>query len=958
MTEIAKYGFVFIRERELPEIDATLYELEHKKSGARLIYLDRDDENKTFAIGFATPPRDDTGVFHIIEHSVLCGSKKYPLRDPFAELLKGSLNTFLNAITYEDRTIYPVSSRCEKDFLNLVDVYMDAVLRPNMLDNRSIFRQEGWHYEYDKETGALSINGVVYNEMKGAYSSPDEIGGITLNRALFDGSSYRYDSGGDPSSIPSLTYEDFKAAHEKYYHPSGAKIFLDGKMELSKVLPLLDSHLDRYEKHKQESVDCHIDPKIADTVTISYEISENESEHCKARVLYGFVYSDFADKEAQLTASILSDLLCGSNASPLKKALLERGLAKDAAMYSVKSMAQTVVIEIRDADEARLCEIDETVREVISGLITDGIDKSRLCSALNSIEFRLRERDFGTLPTGIAFAMSVYGGWVHGGLPEDALLIEKELLSVREKIDRDYFENELRKMTLDNPHRAKVIMLADKSLGERNAEEERARLDHILKGMSEKELEGVIEEEHALRAWQETDEGEDAKASLPTLDLGDIPKESDRPFARVYEVKGVKVVESNVKTKGIIYLSLHFDASDLAAEELIGLSMLASALINCPTEKRDALSLQNDIKANLGSLFTSFAVGQKEGEVTPYLKLGASALTAKSEDMIRLIREVLLTSKIEDETEILRLVNQAKSQIEDGIIASGESLALSRIEASVSEMGAVTEYLSGYEAYKILAKIASDREEARTLTRTCSALLKRLADRRRLTVSVTGDIPEGFVERIIEIFPEGNGNAEKRSTSPCADKSEFIIIPSKVAYAVLGGRCDEVGENLGIMRVARSILSYEYLWNSIRVKNGAYGAGFVPRRDGSLAFYSYRDPAPWRSVEYYKQSAEYLRAIAREGVDITKFIIGAVGEYDFIITPKTAHMVATRDYLNGYTAEDEKNIRSSMLNMTAEDLMRAADIIDLVLSEPSLAVVGGEEHLKSFAEPPKKIIKI
>ena len=446
MTNIEKYGFSLVREQEISELDATLYELIHIKSGAALVYLDREDENKTFSIGFPTPPENDTGVFHIIEHSVLCGSKKYPLNDPFAELLKGSLNTFLNAITYEDRTIYPVSSRCERDFLNLVDVYLDAVFSPNLLDNPSIFSQEGWHYEYDEETNGLKINGVVYNEMKGAYSSPDELGGIALNRALYSGTPYCRDSGGDPDHIPSLTYEDFKAAHQKYYHPSGAKIILDGKMDIESVLCLINSHLSNFERREPVSLIGKSEPKTAPTTRISYEISENEDEKGKARVLYGFVYSDYSDKEAHLTLSVLADILCGSNASPLKRALLDRGLAKDAAMYSIKSREHTVVIEIRDADEERLDEIDALINDTIRQLAKDGIDKKMITSTLNSMEFRLRERDFGTLPTGIAFAMSMYGVWMYGGAPEDALLLNEAIKSVRNKIDGRYFEEALLKM--------------------------------------------------------------------------------------------------------------------------------------------------------------------------------------------------------------------------------------------------------------------------------------------------------------------------------------------------------------------------------------------------------------------------------------------------------------------------------------------------------------------------------
>lgn len=955
MEYYTKLGFSTIRVKELSEIDTTLYELEHIKSGARLIYLDREDDNMTFSVGFTTPPENSTGVFHIIEHSVLCGSKRYPLKDPFAELLKGSLNTFLNAITYEDRTVYPVSSRCEKDFLNLVDVYMDAVFQPNLKENPSIFRQEGWHYEYDEEKSALSINGVVYNEMKGAYSSPDELGIAALQRNLFSDCIYCHDSGGNPEYIPSLTYEYFKEAHEKYYHPSGAKIILDGKMDLEKVLSLLDSHLSAFDRREPISLMGKSQPKISPTETIMYEISDNESETGKARVLYGYVYSDFSHREDILTASIICDLLCGSNASPLKKALLDKGLAKDAAMYSMKSREQTVVIEIRDADETRLDEIEETISNVINSLSTRGIEKDKLLATLNSIEFKVRERDYGTLPTGIANAMSIYGSWMYGGAPEDPLLYEDLLKNIREKIDSDYFEKELLKMTLNNPHQAKIIMLPDKTLGQKSAEEEKKRLDRILKKMSKEELEGIKAENIALREWQNSDETHLADC-LPTLDLSDIPNISYRPSTTEHSLENIKILKNSFKTKGIVYISLFFDASDLKNEELFTLSMLANALLNFPTENYDTLSFQNEIKANLGSLFASCTIGKPQGTIKPYLKIGASALTSKSQDIVRFIKE-MLTSKIDDPEEIGNIVAQFKSHIEDAIVSMGDSFATSRVEASYNESGAISEYLSGYEAYKVLSEICDDKDKIAKLTEDIQNLLYQLAVKNRLTIIVTGDASDSFLTELISIFPDGDV-AEKKHTDLCAESNEFIVVPSKVSYAVIGGKSEKIKSHLGSFGVARSILSYEYLWNTVRVQNGAYGTGFVPRKDGSLHFYSYRDPSPANSLNYYRESANYLRSIADAKEDITKFIIGAYGEIDILMTPRVASQLVASDYMSGFTAADDQKLKRDMLNTKAEDLYLVADIIDEALSNEHVAIVGSAEHLSFLSHKPKRVIKI
>ena len=627
-------------------------------------------------------------------------------------------------------------------------------------------------------------------------------------------------------------------------------------------------------------------------------------------------------------------------------------------MYTLKSRQNTLVIEIRDTDKDRLDEIDATIMEIIGSTVSLGIEKDKIISAMNSIEFKLRERDYGTLPTGIVFAMSIFAHWMYGAPPEDALLLNQTVSDTRNLIYSDHFEKSLKKMTLENPRRAKVIMLPDKTLAERSAAEEREKLDRILASMTSDRIETIKNEEKALRLWQQREPTEEEINSLPALSLSDIPGTVNRPEAEVCKIDGIKVLKCHTKTNGIIYLSMFFDASDLAGEELTSLSMLAASLINFPTEDRDALSLQNDIKANLGGIYSSLTIGTRDGRATPYLKIGARALASKKDDMIRLTGEVLLKSKIEDTVEMAKIVAQTKAHIDDVIISSGETIALSRLEAGLSEAGAMSEYLLGYESYRILSKIKGNDEKTTSLTHSVAELLERLVDQKRLIISIAGDADEDFIKEIISIVPKKEVDVIKKTTPMCAERSEFFLTPSKVAYAVLGGKCDEVEKNLGLMRVARSILSYEYLWNTVRVQNGAYGTGFVPRKDGSLAFYSYRDPSPKRSLEFYRASAEYLRSIADQGEDITKFIIGAIGEYDTLITPRTAAIISANDYFSGWTLDDEKAVRAQMLNMSAKDLYTVADIIDKMLCEESVVIVGGSEHLEELVEKPERIITI
>ena len=947
-------AFELIRWVEISELDATLYEYRHKKCGTQLIYIDRDDENKTFAIAFPTPPKNDTGVFHIIEHSVLCGSKKYPLKDPFAELLKSSLNTFLNAMTYEDRTVYPVSSRCEKDFMNLVDVYMDAVLHPNMLENPAIFAQEGWHYEYDEESDRLSYNGVVYNEMKGAYSSPDEIGAM----ALYSDSIYCRDSGGNPDFIPDLTFEELKATHKKHYHPSGAKVVLDGRMDLHAVLSLLDSHLSEYEMRETVKLTDVSAPKTIAPISVSFEISEKEDAAGRARMLFGFVYSDFEDTLAQMSAGIFADLLCGSNASPLKKALIDQGLCKDVIMYANRSKHQTVVLEVRDTDADKLDKIVEVINRVIGDLAENGIDRDRLGAIINSFEFRLLERDFGTLPAGVAYTLSALSHWMYGGKPENALITEDTIKQLRSALDDDYYEKALLKMTIQNPHRATVVMIPDPTLAQKSANRQEKKLKEIRNSLTDEKIKAIIDAEAALRAWQESEETDEALASIPSLSLGDVP--TKRKVATVEESRllDAKILHPQVKMNGIVYTYLYFDARDMANEELFELSLLASAMLNFPTAERDVLALQSDIKANLGSFFISSEIVQNGGVATPYLKVGASTLGTKADDLLRIMADVLFTSRIDNENEIASILAQAKSQIEDIMIASGESVALARLEATLSEGGAMSEYLSGYEAYKIICDILKDKAKISKLTKALNELPKKIFTRERLTASVSGKVNKEFEEKLISLFPKTSECIEKKSTHTCAERNEFFLIPSKVAYAVIGGKSNRIRENLGYMRVARTILSYEYHWNTVRVKSGAYGTGFVPRRDGTLAFYSYRDPSPARSIEFYKASAEYLRTLAKESPDLTRFIIGAIGEYDILTTPRTAAMLTTRNHMSGWSAADEAQVREQMLGMKPEDLCTVADIIDEALDDYCTAVVGGREHLDSLPQKPKTVIEI
>ena len=953
------HGFTVTREVDVPDVSGKLYELSHDGSGANLIYLDRKDENKSFAIGFKTLPVDDTGVFHIIEHSVLCGSDKYPVKEPFVELLKGSQNTFLNALTYEDRTVYPVSSRNPKDFLNLISVYMDAVLHPTALRDPKIFRQEGWHYELDDE-GNLIYNGVVFNEMKGAYSSPDEISMATAKATLFPDTPYRYESGGAPAAIPNLTFEQFCASHKKFYHPSNAMMFLDGSVDLDSVLSLLNDFLKDYtpiEKTEKIAPQPAID---GGTTTVYYEISENEDPVGKARLSLNYVFGTPDDGKLMVATNIIIDALLGSNDAPLKKAILDSGLAEDIDIFTNRTVQQSLQLEARGVKEENIPTLEALIIETIKDIAAKGIDKEALSSVLNAIEFKLREKDYGSFPKGVAFALSVFGAVNYDRPAESALSYEEEIKALRAALDTDYYEKTLLAMTVDNPHRSKVIMLPDKDFGKKVSAEEKDRLAKIKASMTEAELEAVRAETEVLKAWQASVDTPEALATLPSLGIEDIyVSESSVPTDVTTEP--YTLINHNIDTSGIGYYKMFFKASDLAKEDIFALNVLTMLFGNVKTEKHSAIEVQNLVKSNLGGLSFAVVTSGKGDEIAPYLIVTSSALDSKKDSLRDLITEVMLTSDLRDKNALKNLLTQFKFMAEDMFSQSGNAVAIGRVMASLYADGVMKEYASGYESYKLLKGLIDNFDsQIDDFIEKMIALRDRVVTKERLTISVTGRLDREFVDSLVDKIPSDSVQPEKSTIKPLGFKSEAIIVPSRVSYAVIGGNGGKnVSDMLGSLMVSRSILSYEYLWNQIRVLGGAYGAGFVGRRQGFIGCYSYRDPSPIASIEKYKECGSFLSALAESSEsDLTKFIIGAIGEYDTLMTPRLAGAKATADYMAGFTKEDDAKVLSDMKNTSKEDLKRIAAIIDEVFADPVCCVVGSREHIEASKDQFDNIIEI
>lgn len=954
------YGFRVTDSEEIPEAGGVLYLLTHEKSGATLAFLDREDDNKTFAISFNTPPEDDTGVFHIIEHSTLCGSAKFPVKEPFVELLKGSLNTFLNAMTYEDRTVYPVSSRCDKDFYNLTEVYLDAVFYPMMKQNPFIFMQEGWHYEYLPERDTLTYNGVVYNEMKGAYSSADEIGMAEITRMLYGGTSYGRDSGGDPLHIPELTYEKLCSQHDRYYHPSMARIYLDGSVDLDSILPLIDSYLSA-SSGKREAVSLRADClPVESRRTVEFEISEDEDETGRARLMLGYAFSDYSNQVDRTLASVIISHLAASNESPLPKALLESGLCEDVILDVNHSARYTLTVEIKGIDPKN----EERILEIYNSVIEKecrGMDRESLISTLNQIEFKTRERELGGFPVGVANALSVFTVWSYGGAPREGLVYEDTLREARAAIENGGAEKLLRRMITDNECRATLLMLPSKSL----AAEREARIALTLKekreSLSDKELSELMETEAAFHAWQESEDLPEAVATLPRLELSDVKLSEYKIATEEREYHGARLITHGAETRGIVYLSAFFDGGDLAEEELPLLSVLASLMTNLPTETHSILEIKREIKKSLGGLSfsaVSFSNSRK-GLASPLLLLKASALSSNAEQLKSLVREITSHTVFENHSAVKKILVQTKLYMEELFTSNGEAAAMGRLESMGSSHGKISELLHGYESYVAVKKYITEIDSCpEAFMAKLSSLLSRLAVRERLTLSLTSDRDTSLAEELCDCFAQGAPVTDRTVYEKNPTAREAISIPSQVGYATLGTRLTEAKEMLGTLRVVRSVLSYEFLWNTVRVKGGAYGAGFSTRKDGGIYFYSYRDPSPEASLSAFRASADYLRALADSDADLTKFIIGALGEYDTLKTPRTAAAQATADLLTGWTKADEDKLRADLLATDRNSLLRAADLLDCLASRCGVAVAASSETLASFTHGFDRMLKL
>ena len=942
-------GFVVKSVTDLPEVKGRMVRMEYEKNGAELVWLDRDDENKTFAIGFRTLPNDDTGVPHIIEHSVLCGSEKYPVKEPFVSLLKSSFATFLNAFTIPDATMYPVCSRNQKDFLNLMDVYMDAVLHPLSVKSPLPFRQEGWHYELDS-SGELKRNGVVFSEMKGAFSNPERRLFHEINKMLLPDTCYRYSSGGDPSAIPSLTFEKYKAFYERFYHPSNARIFLDGKMDVPAALAKLDGFLAPYEKKKIDAP-VKFQWPIAGGRTIDYEIAEGENPEGKTYVSEGWICGRFDEREKLLALDVMTDALAGDNEAPLKKALVEAGLCEE-VRFGVHSYAQIcALVTVKGVKNENVDAVRAIIRSTLARLADEGLDHSRIAALLDRAEFHMREKDSNDYPRGLAFYMDAVDLWHYGGDPADAFRSASHFASLREKLKGDWFETLLRSSFVDNPHHAKLTMRPSATLAAENREAEKKELAGIKAAWTPEELQNTLDECRALEKRQTEPDNPEDVAKLPVLAISDIAKKAPTIAREIVNAGGVTVIRPKTQANGVLHAVCYFSAEDFDAQELADLPMLATALGNLPTTKRPIAELRNAIDGQLGNFSQNACVfaNVKNGTAKPYLAVNVSALESHCDDALALVPEVLRETSFVDADTLGRLLRQRRSAMEQSMTGLGaRSYAFRRAAAQLSSRGAIGETFSGIAQLRRLQDLekdfAAEGGGAKYAARLAQ-LAKKLFVRDRLVMCLSDNIPLSWAERFAAAIPSGEVGAPV-TIAPFARRKEGFRTNGAIASASKVVR-PPVSQYCGTAVVAARILTLDYLWDEIRVKGGAYGGHFCVRPDGEAEWLSWNDPKPGRSFGIYSECGKALKKFAEGGESLDRYIVSAVAATEPYLTPRLETSRAAELWLSGRTPEDQQRLRDEMLRTTKAGIGAFAAKVDEISADAAICVIGGAQPLET-----------
>lgn len=947
-------GFRLNRIERIEEINGTAYEMKHEKSGARLIYIDSPDSNKVFNIAFRTTPQDSTGVAHIMEHSVLCGSRKFPLKEPFVELVKGSLNTFLNAMTYPDKTMYPVASKNDKDFHNLMDVYLDAVFYPRAANDPEILMQEGWHYELENVDDELTYKGVVFNEMKGVYSSPDSILERELMHELFPDTTYGVDSGGNPEVIPELTYEGFQEFYRTHYHPSNSYIFLYGTMDIEEQLRFINdeylSHFDAIEVDTEVTLQAPFDEgKI---VTYPYSIGSDES--VDNRTLHALAYVlPAVTPEQSLAFEVLTHALLTSPAAPLKQVLVKAGIGSDVSGYYLDSIRQPMwAVHASGSNMDKQMELQSIVEATLTKLCEEGIDKELLEASLNSIEFALRENDFGGRPIGLAYVIRMMDNWLYGNDPLELLHYEEGLKNIRKGLHGTYFEDLIRHSILENNHKALVSMYPECGLQEKKDRDVKEQLANIKASMSQGELEAIVEQTKRLKIRQETPDSEEALASIPLLELSDLNPHIEEVERRESTIGAAKVHFVPTFTKGINYVAYYFHLDGLTEEELFYADILSDIIGRIDTTRPYA-DVAKDINLNLGGLssdITAIAKDGKRDEFTPLMIVRSKALHAKLPDLCRIVNDVIHDADYSDVNRLTELVQESKAIWDNEAFRRGNTIVSQRVMAQVSKVGKFRDAGNlGY--YQKISELATNPAALPLLPDKLSDVARKIFRANNVEIMFVGEDGElpVFTELMTPLLSEWSTESLPRNVLQLTNTfgNDGIATAGKVQYVAQGGNFIDHGfKHVGPMSVLETILRYEYLWIRIRVQGGAYGAFANFFDDGNMIFCSYRDPNLVETYNVYKELPEYLRSFTLSDREMRKYIIGTMSGLDLPMTPALRGPRAMGIYFSGANIADKVEFRKQVIACKPEDIVALADVVESVLKDNHICSMGNETKIK------------
>ncbi|MCR5271986.1 MAG: insulinase family protein [Lachnospiraceae bacterium] len=951
-------AYEVVSHETLNDIDSIGYVLKHKKTGAKVAVVSNNDENKTFYIGFKTTPENDTGVAHITEHTVLCGSDKFPVKDPFVELVKGSLNTFLNAMTYPDKTLYPVASCNDKDFKNLMDVYLDAVFHPNIYKYRQIFEQEGWHYEMESADSDITVNGVVYNEMKGAYSSVDSILEREIYRSLFPDNTYSRDSGGDPEAIGSLTYEYYLDFHRRYYHPSNSYIYLYGDMDAAKQLEWIDEeYLSGFDYLK---VNSDIKKQSAfdkmNEVFVKYPVSSEEPLENNTFLSYNMVIADVLDRELYNAFELLEYVLLDRPGAPLKEALLKGGIGRDVyGSYDNGVLQPVFEIVAKNANKEDADKFLEIINSVFKEQAEGGLDHEALLATVTASEFRYREADFGAFPKGLIYGIQLLDSWLYDDGTVFDHVKEGEIYALlREKIDTGYFEELIKKYLLNNTHSSLIIMEPDREMNDRREAALKDKLKDLKASLSEDEIEEIVKHTAFLKKYQEEPSPEEDLKKIPMLKREDLKKEINPLNNDERRVDDSLVLYHDEATNGIVYINYIFDTRFVTEEDLPYVGILKNCLRYMDTEKHSYNELTTEINKNLGGIgvhLNAYSNANDRKICRMKMSVRAKALKSQINEVEPLVSEIIFKTKLDDENRLKDILSEVKSKLQTTLSSYGNSVAATRAMSYFSKGSKFSDATNGIAFYRVVSDYEKNFDaKKRELIDKLKELSEKIFVKNKFMISITCD-SEGYDMALpgIETFI---GKLKMREDLPDSvftfeKKNEGFMDASQIQYVARAGNFKNAGLMYnGAMKVLKVILGYDYLWTNIRVKGGAYGCGGGLHRSGNGYLSSYRDPNLKETNEIYDNLPAYLENFNADERDMTKFVIGTMSDLDVPLTPFAKGQRSLQAYLTDVTEETLEKERKEVLEASVEDIRKLAPAMKAVLDEQCICVIGNESKLK------------